>query len=88
MDQEKRRELMGEAIDFLEEGYEEIHLETKKGERFCIATSGSYLGGEGSDTWISEVLGNIAYNSIERVVVDTFDYIEGSMEDEVEYIEF
>ena len=52
-----------------------------------IDRADSYIGGEGVDGWISEMLGNIAYDNIERVVDETIEWLNNNNEIivEVEY---
>lgn len=78
-------ELREEAIELLK-GSDRIVLELDDGSTQEIGEAGNYLGGEEGSGWISDILGNVLYTSISRVVHETFDYIE-SMGIHVTYVD-
>jgi hypothetical protein len=63
-----------EAVEELENGYE-VTLETDD-NYYTIGPADSFIGGEEQEGYISEVLGNIIYDSAEHIIVKSIQYLE------------
>lgn len=62
-----------EAVEHLEDGIE-VTLENGNYE-YSIAPADEFLGGEGMDGYISEVLGNVAYDDAEDILNESIKYL-------------
>ncbi|QOV08442.1 hypothetical protein Kirov_243 [Bacillus phage Kirov] len=63
-----------EAVEMLEDGME-VTLEIN-GYSYDIAPADSFIGGDGMDGYISEVLGNRTYDSAEHVLRESIKFLE------------
>lgn len=63
-----------EAIEVLEAG---ISVYVSKGKyEYEVSPSDNWIGGEGSDGYISEALGNVVYSDAEGVLEETVRFLE------------
>ena len=77
-------ELRDEAIEILESS-DYVTIETGESS-YEIYNAHDSIGGEDVDGWISEVLGNVVYADIRKVVNSTFDYIELHTTEIIEFV--
>lgn len=63
-----------EAVEELENGFE-VTLETED-NYYVISIAEDFIGGEEQEGYISEVLGNIIYDSAEDILTKSISYLE------------
>ena len=64
-----------EAVEYLKEGFEVIL--TCGEDEYEIAGAENFVGGEDYEgSYISEVLGNVAYDDAERVLRESIDFLK------------
>lgn len=62
-----------EAIEYLEDGLE-INLECE-GYNYEVSQSDNWIGGDVAEGFISVVLGNVVYDSAERVLNESIKFL-------------
>ena len=80
-----KQEFINEMMEY--EGFDSVAFVFTDGTRSEIGDSGNYLGGEEGEGFISELLGNVCYDSYESCVYDTANYIYDELEEEIEEFE-
>jgi hypothetical protein len=71
--------------EILNLGCEDVYLITENDERWSIAPADQYVGGEGIEGFISDLLGNVAYSSFENCLNAMIEYIESNDDKIVDY---
>lgn len=71
-----------EAVEWLEDGLEvNLHCE---GYEYEVSGADNWLGGEGMEGFISQVMGNTLYSSAERVLRESINHLSDNGKHEVE----
>lgn len=69
---------VNEAVEELENGCE-VTLETDD-NYYTIGPVEDFIGGDGQEGYISEVLGNTIYDNAEYIITKSIQYLEGQGE--------